>query len=131
MRYLFVAAICLGLSACGVVDSIRDNDGVEGDGKDAADSQAAAATPTTNFEVDLVAEGEAIANSWCRSCHVTSADGAGADVGPTWVEIANNPEKTDFYLRAFLSNPHGQMEWISLTREQIREVIAYIRSLET
>ncbi len=73
--------------------------------------------------------GEQIALTWCTPCHLTSAGQQGSDVGPTWSAIGNDPKKTDDYLRSFLTNPHGQMQGISLTRQQISDVIAYIRKL--
>ncbi len=75
-------------------------------------------------------EGRDLAQEWCQSCHVTTNESAGADVAPSWSSIANDPQKTDAYLRAWLSMPQGQMEHISLTRTQINDLIAYFDSLE-
>ena len=87
---------------------------------------------TSTFPTDTKgdpASGEQIAYTWCTTCHATAAGRQGSDVGPAWSTIAVNREKTDDYLRVFLTNPHGQMQGISLTRQQINDVIAYIRTL--
>lgn len=76
-------------------------------------------------------EGRRVAEKWCVNCHLTSSDGAaGSDVAPTWASIAADSNKTDTYIRSFLTNTHGEMQGISLSRQQISDVIAYLRTLE-
>jgi len=89
----------------------------------------AGAAPVASVKGDATA-GEAVAAAWCASCHSTAAaDSAGTDVGPPWSIVAADPEMTDDYLTGFLTAPHGQMETLSLSRQQIRDLIAYIRTL--
>jgi len=77
------------------------------------------------------AEGKRVADKWCINCHLTSSERVdGSDAAPTWVSIASDPNKTDTYIRSFLTNTHGEMQGISLSRQQISDVIAYIRTLE-
>lgn len=75
-------------------------------------------------------EGQELAQEWCQSCHATADQGPGVDVAPSWSSIANDPQKTDDYLRAWLSMPQGQMEHIALTSLQIKDLLAYIRTLK-
>ena len=74
-------------------------------------------------------EGERIGEAWCNSCHSVSATGTASDVGPAWSAIASDPSRTDDYLKSFLTAPHWPMENISLSQQQILDVIAYIRKL--
>ena len=86
--------------------------------------------PATNALAGDAASGEALAADWCTTCHATGMAANGSDVGPTWTAIAQDAEKTDDYLTAFLTAPHWPMENIELTRRQIDDLIAYIRTLE-
>ena len=82
-----------------------------------------AATPV--FAAADVAQGERIARRWCAACHVVSADQqrASADV-PSFFDIARRRSGPD--LRAFLTDPHPRMPDMSLTREEIADLVAYI-----
>jgi mono/diheme cytochrome c family protein len=73
--------------------------------------------------------GEAISKQWCAACHAvpgaeqnTMSDGA-----PSFGEIASEPRITDSWLRGWLINPHGNMPNLSLTRDEIEDVITYLR----
>ncbi len=112
-----IIALALILASCDPPFLVKDTDG--------ADNASAFRTDTTANP----SAGELIAETWCSTCHATSPDRQGSDVGPAWSTIAADPEKTDDYLRGFLTNPHGQMQGISLTRQQIKDLIAYIRTL--
>lgn len=74
------------------------------------------------------AQGEQIARRWCAACHVVSADQkqANADV-PSFFDIARR--KTNGDLTSFLTDPHPKMPDISLSRQEIADITAYIRSL--
>ena len=76
-----------------------------------------------------VAEGEKLATEWCQTCHAIREVDQQTDTAPPWSVVANDPEKTDSYLRAFLTMPQGPMKHISLTRQQIDNIIAYLKSL--
>ncbi len=76
------------------------------------------------------AHGEVIARRWCAACHVVSADQKSAKVdAPTFADIARRMPD-DKALAAFLTDPHPKMPDMSLTRREINDVIAYIRSLD-
>lgn len=73
-------------------------------------------------------QGENIAERWCASCHLVAPDQqrASADVAP-FVTLARS--KTDEQLAAFLTDPHPKMPDLHLSREEIADLVAYIRSL--
>ena len=76
--------------------------------------------------------GHEIAARWCSSCHVVDEQQthALADV-PTFREIASRHanEKALLALQGFLADPHPVMPDMSLTRQEIRDLVAYIASL--
>lgn len=74
--------------------------------------------------------GETIATRWCSACHVVSSDqkSASADV-PSFADIALR--RTDRKkLANFLVDPHPKMPDMHLTRSEIDDIVAYIRSLD-
>ena len=76
------------------------------------------------------ARGAAIAKRWCVNCHVVSADQTSAKVDvPTFADIARR-RPDDRALSSFLVKPHPPMPDLSLTRQEIDDVVAYIRSLD-
>jgi mono/diheme cytochrome c family protein len=74
-------------------------------------------------------QGETIARRWCAPCHVVSPDQkrANADVS-TFADLARR--KTDNQLADFLTDPHPKMPDLQLSRQQIADLVAYIRGLE-
>jgi mono/diheme cytochrome c family protein len=75
-------------------------------------------------------KGEIIAKRWCAACHLVSPEQtqASPDV-PSFSAIARQkkpPEK----LAAFLTDPHPKMPDMNLTRSEIADIVAYIRSLD-
>ena len=89
---------------------------------------ALAASSSASALVADVAQGEKIARRWCAACHVVSSDQkqASADVAP-FADAARH--KTNAELAAFLTDPHPKMPDMSLTREEIADVVAYMRTL--
>jgi mono/diheme cytochrome c family protein len=82
--------------------------------------------------LDDPAHGKTIAEAWCSSCHLV---GPGEDrtalAGiPTFSSIAPRlPEDVDV-LAAFIIDPHPPMPELGLTRQNIRDVLAYIATLD-
>jgi cytochrome c2 len=75
--------------------------------------------------------GQIIAERWCASCHLVAQDQVRAIDGvPTFAEVARREDVTADGLRAFLSSPHPQMPDMALTRDEIRDLVAYIKTLE-
>jgi mono/diheme cytochrome c family protein len=75
-------------------------------------------------------KGEIIAKRWCATCHLVAADQktANSDV-PSFASLAKSKLSSEA-LRDFLSNPHPRMPDMSLTRSEIADIVAYIRSLD-
>jgi mono/diheme cytochrome c family protein len=89
---------------------------------------ALAASGSASAIVADVAQGERIAKRWCAACHIVANDQtqASADVAP-FADAARH--KTNAELAAFLTDPHPKMPDMSLTREEIADLVAYMRSL--
>jgi mono/diheme cytochrome c family protein len=91
-------------------------------------SFALAASGSASAMVADAQQGEKIARRWCAACHVVANDQkqASADVAP-FADAARH--KTNAELAAFLTDPHPKMPDMSLTREEIGDLVAYMRSL--
>jgi mono/diheme cytochrome c family protein len=90
-------------------------------------AQLVSAQPTVAADVQ---HGEIIAKRWCAACHVVSAEqkSASADV-PSFADIARR-RKSRKALAAFLTDPHPKMPNMNLSRAEIDDIVAYIRSLD-
>lgn len=77
----------------------------------------------------IPALGRQTAEQWCAQCHVVSADQAAAMAdAPSFEDIA--ARRTDMEaLAQFLADPHPVMPDMSLTRQEIANLVAYIGSL--
>lgn len=75
--------------------------------------------------------GKKLATLWCASCHVVAEDQASAmaDV-PTFAAIARDPLNTEERLSQFLADPHPVMPNMSLTRNEVADIVAYIQTLK-
>ena len=71
--------------------------------------------------------GKRLATAWCTGCHV--AEGKGADTAPPLSAIATKTVGDPGYLFAWLSTPHPVMPQLSLSRQEIADLIAYLQSL--
>jgi len=76
-------------------------------------------------------KGKILAQRWCASCHLVSPDQdtGSADV-PPFMSLAKRPERELDKLSAFLTDPHPVMPNMQLTRNEIADIVAYIRSLK-
>jgi len=74
-------------------------------------------------------EGERLVSRWCTSCH--AAGQVGADAAPALESVARDPARTDDYLFLWLSDPHPPMPQLQLSRREIGDIIAYLRTLQT
>lgn len=73
------------------------------------------------------ARGARLAQQWCANCHVVDGKG-GATIAqgpPSFTAIARSGI-TAAQLRVFLSHPHGAMPDLSLSRDEIDDLVAYI-----
>lgn len=76
------------------------------------------------------AAGQALAQTWCASCHAVARSAtAVSNSVPGFPAIADRPTTTADGLRAFLAEPHGRMPNLSLSRNDIDNAVAYILSL--
>lgn len=76
------------------------------------------------------AHGGVIARRWCADCHIVASDQTRAKVdAPPFADIAVRVPD-DKRLAAFLTDPHPKMPDMSLTRKEIEDIVAYIRSFD-
>lgn len=74
--------------------------------------------------------GRQIGQRWCASCHVVSPEqAAGSPDVPSFAAMARDEDLAERLLTAFLSSPHPRMPDMSLSRSEVADLVAYIRSL--
>lgn len=79
-----------------------------------------------------VAEGDRLAHTLCVNCHVvdTHSSVVRTDRVPSFPWVAQQPGLTQEFLTGWLSTSHERMPDYTLTREEIRQLSAYIVSLK-
>lgn len=71
--------------------------------------------------------GAALAKRWCASCHIVSKDQTrGTDGVPSFASIAGRATFSGEQLAFFLLDPHPAMPAMTLTRNEARDLAAYI-----
>jgi mono/diheme cytochrome c family protein len=82
---------------------------------------------TAEGEAADPARGGQLAETWCSGCHVVAPEqGQATDAVPTFARIGKSYD--DASLAAFLADPrHSRMVNLSLTRDEIADLVAYIR----
>jgi mono/diheme cytochrome c family protein len=89
----------------------------------------AASAPQAAAAADS-ARGAKLAKQWCASCHIVSSDQTrGADVAPPFASIAKRPGFTADRTAQFLMRSHPRMPDVHLTRDEARDLGAYIATL--
>jgi mono/diheme cytochrome c family protein len=85
----------------------------------------AAVSPSAGADA---ANGLRIARRWCAECHLVTQDQsrAKADVMP-FASVATR--KTAQEIATFLTDPHPKMPNMGLSRNEIADIVAYIKSL--
>ena len=74
--------------------------------------------------------GAALADKWCAGCHLTGRPTSGPVTdGPPGFHAIASSGKTSEQLRTFLTKPHYPMPDLSLSRNDIDNLVAYIESL--
>lgn len=77
------------------------------------------------------AVGKMLATTWCSSCHLVSPDQTSATTeAPPFESIAERSDNEIAALALFLADPHPPMPQMSLTRQEIQNLLAYIGSLK-
>jgi mono/diheme cytochrome c family protein len=75
-------------------------------------------------------QGEKLAKRWCASCHIVANDQKqGADNVPTFASIAKKPGFSTAKIARFLMDPHPKMPDMQLSRDETKDLGAYIASL--
>jgi mono/diheme cytochrome c family protein len=86
----------------------------------------------TTLSAGLAAPADAVnggrlAKQWCSSCHiVSSSQTRGADFAPPFSSIANHPGFSAGRIAQFLMHSHPRMPDVHLTRDEARDLSAYI-----
>ncbi len=77
------------------------------------------------------AHGQTIVKRWCAGCHQVTPDQkpVSSDV-PSFLFIAHQEKLTEKVLSDFLATPHPRMPDMGLTRGEIADIVAYIKSLD-
>jgi mono/diheme cytochrome c family protein len=76
------------------------------------------------------AAGREIADRWCSECHMVAPDQVLATPDyPTFMQIAEATGDDLVVLEGFLMDPHPRMPDLSLTRQEIRDLIGYFATL--
>jgi mono/diheme cytochrome c family protein len=75
--------------------------------------------------------GRALAELWCSACHLVSpAQPTATPDVPSFADIASRSAEDLDALAGFLADPHPPMTDLSLTRTEIRDLVAYFSSLK-
>ena len=75
------------------------------------------------------AEGRALAEQWCASCHAIAPGRAGTEAAPPFEAIVQERGRADEWIATWLSTPHQMMPDLNLTRSEIAALVAYFDSL--
>ena len=77
----------------------------------------------------LVKDGREIAERWCAACHAVSDTQAAASADiPSFDAIAAKYADAMGAFEALLADPHPDMPQMALSRQDIRNLMAYLRS---
>jgi len=75
--------------------------------------------------------GAKLAMHWCASCHIVSRDqSSGSDSAPPFSSIANHPDFSEKRTARFLTHSHPRMPAVHLSRDEARDLGAYIATLK-
>ena len=88
---------------------------------------AAAQEPERKVERPDPQNGAVLAQRWCGTCHIVSKDQTKAIDGvPSFAAIAQRGDLSGEQLAFTLLNPHPAMPTMTLTRNEARDLAAYI-----
>ena len=74
--------------------------------------------------------GEKLARHWCASCHIVANDQkGGSDTAPPFATIARKPGFDGGKIAQFLMDPHPKMPDMQLSRDEAKDLGAYIAGL--
>ncbi len=72
--------------------------------------------------------GKRLATQWCAACHDVAGETT-SDTAPGFRTLASDPKRDRTSLRLFLINPHPPMPQLTLSTQEINDLVAYILSL--
>lgn len=77
------------------------------------------------------ANGRDLSVRLCTNCHIVAAGATGGpgQLAPSFAEIARKPGQTSEQVAGAIIIPHPDMPAVSLTMQEIRDVVGYIMSL--
>jgi cytochrome c len=73
--------------------------------------------------------GKRLVMNSCTSCHATSTAKVATDGVPPLSFLAKDEKRDPNWIRGWLMDPHPPMPGIMLSRQQIDDVIAFLRTL--
>lgn len=88
-------------------------------------------------ERESITRGHAVAQQWCSSCHQISKDQPAQAGKPSWargpsfIEIARNPNVDRQYLRGLANEFYFPMPAFHLRQQDQEDVISYILALRS
>jgi mono/diheme cytochrome c family protein len=87
---------------------------------------------TANAQDADIAAGAAYAEQVCAACHAVLANENMSPLpdAPTFQSVADTPGMTELALTVWLQSSHPTMPNIVLKQDDLRNVVAYIRSLK-
>jgi mono/diheme cytochrome c family protein len=87
---------------------------------------------TANAQDADIAAGATYAEQVCAACHAVLANENMSPLpdAPTFQSVADTPGMTELALTVWLQSSHPTMPNIVLKQDDLRNVVAYIRSLE-
>ena len=93
-----------------------------------------ALTVLTSASVAQAASGNAEAGRQlvtrsCSSCHAVEAAKTATDGAPPFTLIARTNRERPAWIRGWLMSPHPPMPNISLSRQQIDDIVAYLNTI--
>ena len=77
------------------------------------------------------AAGRALAEQWCASCHIVAPGAGSSDNVPSLQSIVQDRGRSEEWLRTWLSAPHESMPSLSLSRQEIADLVVYFERLRT
>jgi mono/diheme cytochrome c family protein len=73
--------------------------------------------------------GRHIAERWCSSCHLADGHGPSRSEAPSFASIGAQHRDNDLWVRAWLMAPHPSMPDMNLSRPEIADIVAYLKTL--
>lgn len=79
---------------------------------------------------DAAARGAAVAEQWCRMCHLHKGDRPDPDMAPPFEEIVLLPGRDEAYFVRFLKEDHFPMTTFRLFDHEKADVVAWLMELQ-